>query len=384
LTGRLPEAAEARELLSRLVAIDSVNPDLVPGGAGEAEIARFVAGWCEEAGLEVAVQEAAPGRPNVVAVARGTGGGRSLLLNGHLDTVGVAGMERPHQPVVEGSRLYGRGAYDMKGGVAAAMLATAAAGRLRLRGDVVLTAVADEENASLGTAAVTGRWAADAAVVTEPTELDVCVAHKGFVWLELETEGRAAHGSRPDLGVDAIAKMGRLLTGVEALDRRLRDGPRHPLLGTGSLHASLIGGGQERSSYPQRCLLEVERRTVPGETPAQVEDELRSVVAAARVEDPELRATVRSGLAREPLQTQETAEVVRLLAASVEGVTGRAPGRFGAPYWTDAALLAGAGVPAVLFGPGGAGAHEVVEWSDLDQVAAATEVLVRLARGLCA
>jgi acetylornithine deacetylase len=365
------------------VAIDSVNPDLVPGGAGEAAIAAFVADWCRGAGLEVTVEEAAPGRPNVVAVARGTGGGRSLMLNAHTDTVGVAGMRRPHEPVIEGSRLYGRGSYDMKGGLAAAMLVAAGAARTGLRGDVLLTAVIDEENGSIGTSAVLRRWTADAAVVTEPTELDVCVAHRGFVWLEVETEGRAAHGSRPDLGVDAIAKMGRVLTGLEALDRRLRAGPAHPLLGTGSVHASLIAGGQERSSYPDRCRLDVERRTVPGETAAGVLDELRAVVAAAAAEDPELRAEVRAGQCQMPLETGADSPVVRAVVEAAEAGGGRPPRLFGAPFWTDAALLAAAGIPAVLFGPGGDGAHAVVEWSDLDQVARSVEVLTRVAGRIC-
>src|SRR5579859_5050721 len=180
---------ETTELLRQLVAIDSVNPDLVPGGAGEGAIARFVAEWFERAGLEVVWDEVAPGRPNVVGIARGRGGGRSLLLNAHMDTVGVAGMERPHDPYIENNRLYGRGAYDMKGGLAAIMAAGAWAKRRGLRGDVIVTAVADEEYASIGTSSIVKHWHADAAIVTEPTELNICTAHKGFVWLDVETEG---------------------------------------------------------------------------------------------------------------------------------------------------------------------------------------------------
>src|SRR5579859_1203936 len=251
--------SEITTLLQQLVAIDSVNPDLVPGGAGEREIAHFVANWLERAGVEVTLDEPKPGRPNVIGIVRGTGGGRSLLLNAHMDTVGVAGMERPHDPAVEGNRLYGRGAYDMKGGLAAAMIAVAQAKKLPLRGDVILTAVADEEYASIGTEAIVKQWRADAAIVTEPTELSLCVAHKGFVWLEINTQGIAAHGSRPDLGRDAIVKMGHILVSLEGLDRSLRDGPSHPLLGNGSLHASLIEGGQELSSYPERCILQIGR-----------------------------------------------------------------------------------------------------------------------------
>ncbi|MCX6047048.1 MAG: M20/M25/M40 family metallo-hydrolase, partial [Chloroflexi bacterium] len=253
--------ADVTALLRDLVAIDSVNPDLVPDAAGESGIARYVADWLTRAGLEVEIEEVAPGRPNVIGIARGTGGGRSLMLNAHMDTVGVGGMERPHEPFVDGKRLYGRGAYDMKGGLAVAMVAAAQAKQQQLRGDVIVTAVCDEEYASIGTEAIVKRWRADAAIVTEPTELQICVAHKGFVWLQVTTEGVAAHGSRPDLGVDAIAKMGHVLVALEKLDQELRAQPTHPLLKSGSLHASLIRGGQELSSYPERCVVDVERRT---------------------------------------------------------------------------------------------------------------------------
>ena len=227
------------ELVSALVAIDSVNPDLVPGGAGEGEVASYVAAWMRDAGLEVEIDEAAPGRPSVVGVARGSGGGRTLMLNGHLDTVGVEGMERPFDPVVRDGRLYARGGYDMKAGVAACMIAAKRLASDDLAGDVIVAAVADEEYASIGTRSVLRRWSADAAIVTEPTALRVCVAHKGFVWAELETTGRAAHGSRPAEGVDAITRMapalarargapGRARRACRARARRPRLGARIP------------------------------------------------------------------------------------------------------------------------------------------------------------
>ncbi len=181
--------SDVAELTARLVEIESINPDVVPGGSGELGLARFVAEWCERARLEVSVEEAAPGRPNVIAVARGTGGGRSLMLNAHMDTVGVAGMTDPFVPRLAGGRLYGRGAYDMKGSLAACMLATVEARRRRLGGDVTLAAVADEEFASVGTAAAAERWPVDAAIVTEPTELQVAVAHRGFVHVEWRLVG---------------------------------------------------------------------------------------------------------------------------------------------------------------------------------------------------
>jgi acetylornithine deacetylase len=370
------------QLLADLVAIDSVNPDLVPGGAGEGAIARFIAEWCAAAGLEVHLDEVRPGRPNVVAVARGTGGGRTLMLNGHIDTVGVAGMMAPHAPRVDQGRLYGRGAYDMKCGVAACMLAMAAAGRRRLRGDVIFTAVMDEEYAGLGTLDVAARYRADAALIAEPTELELVVAHKGFVWLEVETRGAAAHGSIPG-AVDAIAHMGRVLVELEALNARLLAGPAHPLLGTGSLHAALIQGGQELSSYPERCVLAIERRTVPGETPAQVEAELTGIVERLAVADPRFRAVVRRGVDRAPMQTAADALLPASIARHAADVTSAAPRVVGVPYWTDAASLAEAGIPAVLFGPRGAGAHAVEEWVDLESVEQCVEIYGRVIDDVC-
>ncbi len=376
--------SELVELLSDLVAIDSVNPDLVPGGAGEGEIAKFIAAWLERAGLEVTLDEAAPGRPNVVGLARGRGGGRALMLNAHVDTVGVAGMDRPHEPRVEGTRLYGRGAYDMKGGLAAIMAAGAAARQRELRGDVLVTAVVDEEYASVGTQSIVKRWRADAAIVTEPTALEICTAHKGFIWLEIETRGFAAHGSRPDLGVDAIAKMGPVLVGLSELDRTLRARPTHRLLNSGSLHASLIEGGQELSSYPERCVLQVERRTIPGETPEQVEREIRDLLDRTASADAEFKGTVRTTLIRDAFEVAEDAEIVGVLRRKAVECLGRIPAIVGETPWMDAAILAAAGIPTVIFGPGGAGAHAVVEWVDLEHVARCAEILLATAEEFCA
>ena len=357
---------ELTELAARLVAIDSVNPGLVPGGKGEREIAAFVAGWCADRGLDVEVVGAE--RPSVIATRRGSGGGRSLLLNGHLDTVGVAGMEAPFEPRVEDGRLYGRGAYDMKGAVAAILLAAAQA--TGLRGDVIVTAVADEELASTGTEAVLERVRADAAIVVEPTDLRVAVAHRGFAGFELESAGVAAHGSRPDLGVDAIVKMGPVLVALEQLDARLQAGPRHALVGPGSLHASLIEGGQEFSSYPARCVLTGERRTIPGETVEQVERELREIAG-----DSELRL----GVSREPFEAPTEHPFVQLVSRAT-----RTHEHTGVPFWTDAALIAAANIPTVLYGPAGEGAHAAVEWVDLASLERVRDVVLRVAADWCA
>lgn len=371
------------DLLSQLVAIDSVNPDLVAGGAGEGAIARFVVEWLTHAGLDVTLQEVAPNRPNVIAVARGAGGGRALMLNAHLDTVGVAGMDSPFAPQNRDGKLYGRGAYDMKGSLAACMLTMAAVKAMSLAGDVIFTGVVDEEYASIGTQAIVERWRADAAIVTEPTEMQVCVAHKGFVWLEVETLGRAAHGSRPDLGVDAIAKMGRLLVGIETLGAQLAAGAAHPLLGGGSIHASLISGGQELSSYPERCTLQVERRTIPGETADHVTAQMQAIIDAARAADPSLTAVLRTSLVRESFEIDAASPIVTTLRGQAAALLGHAPDLIGKTFWMDSALLATAGIPTVIFGPGGEGAHAVVEWVDLAQVAQCAEIYAATARAFC-
>ena len=296
-----------------------------------------------------------------------------------MDTVGVAGMAEPFSPVIADGRLYGRGAYDMKGGLAAIMHVGAVAARAHLAGNVVVAAVVDEEYGSVGTQQLVKRTSADAAVVTEPTELALCVAHKGFVALELETLGRAAHGSRPDLGIDAIAKMGRVLVGLEELDRDLRSGPGHALLGTGSLHASLIEGGQEFSSYPERCRLSAERRTVPGETAASVADEVALLLERLGADDADLRASGRTTFSRDPFEAASDEPIVALLRRHAGE-----PDEIGQPYWTDAALLAGARIPSVVFGPGGDGAHALVEWVDLQQVERCADILVAVAHDFCA
>ena len=365
-------ASAAAELLADLVAIDSINPDLIKGGAGEAQLSEFVADWCSGAGLEVEVDEVAKGRTNVIATARGSGGGRSLMLNAHMDTVGIQGMEKPFAGRIADGRLYGRGAYDMKSGLAAIMLAASRAQKAGLAGDVILTAVCDEEVASIGTAAIAVARRADAAIVSEPTEERVCIAHKGFVSWEIETAGRAAHGSRADLGVDAIARMGGVLVALEQLDRRLRAGHAHPLVGTGSVHASLIEGGQEYSSYPARCLLIGERRTIPGETPEMVESEVRELLG-------DVDGWSRVRLSRAPFETRPDEPIVQLvcrLAGTTDVV--------GVGFWADSALLSAAGIPTVLFGPSGEGAHAAVEWVDLASVERCAALYFAVAESFCA
>jgi acetylornithine deacetylase len=262
-------------------------------------------------------------------------------------------------------------------------VAGAAAARERLSGDVIVTAVADEEHASEGVQSILRRWRADACVVTEPTHLRACVAHKGFVWAQLETRGRAAHGSRADVGVDAIVGMAPALAGIPALQRRL-EARRHRLLGAASLHASLISGGQELSSYPERCVLDVERRTVPGESREDVERELQDLLALAGATDPRLGTELRMGLVRDPFEVDPAADVVRTLRAVAAQTLGTEPDLVGHPAWMDAAFLAAAGIPTVVFGPTGDGAHALEEHVELESVEQVAQIVAETARRFCA
>lgn len=372
-------------LLARLIAIDSVNPDLVPGGAGEAAVADYCGEWLAARGFEVHRLERRPGRPSLVAVARGTGGGRSLMLNGHLDTVGLAGYEgEPLDPRVAEGRMYGRGTFDMKGGIAAMMTAAArAVAEGPLRGDVLVACVADEEHGSLGTEEVLESFTADAAIVTEPSHLEVTLAHKGFVWFDVEIEGRAAHGSRPDLGIDAIAKAGHFLVALEKWGRRLTDGPAHPLLGTGTVHASVVRGGEEPSTYPARCRITLERRTVPGESADGVERELAAVLDHLAATVPDFRHRLTRGLHREPFEADPEAVVVRTLTRHAERALGRPPVIRAEPFWTDCALLDRAGIPCLLFGVDGEGAHAATEYVDLASLDRLTEILTATLTDFC-
>src|SRR5579872_5235485 len=379
-----PCLSDVVDLLARLVAINSVNPDLVPGAAGEATIAAFCAHWLTERGFEVHRLEARAGRPSIVGIARGSGGGHSLMFNGHIDTVTLAGYDGdPLTPVRRDRKLYGRGAFDMKSGVAAMMVAAARAKAAGPAGDIIVACVADEEHASFGTEDVVARFRADAAIVTEPSHLELTIAHKGFAWYEIIVRGRAAHGSRPELGIDAIAKAGKFLTAIENWDRRLRARPTHARLGAGSVHASLIQGGQEWSSYPAECRIKIERRTVPGETGETVAAELRAILAEIAAGDPAFKAEIIPGLERPPFEIAEDAAIVSALRAAATARLGRAPAWRGEPFWTDCAILAAAGVPCIMFGADGGGAHAAEEWAEEASVEALAEILFETARDFC-
>jgi len=369
-----------RDLLRELIAIDSVNPSLVPGGAGETAIATFIADTLRTMGIDAVLQDAAPGRPNVIAVIEGRRRGPSLMLCGHSDTVGVDGMSAPFTPVERDGRMYGRGSQDMKGGVAAILGAARTIAEKGLdAGSVIVAIVADEEYASIGAEALVKEWGADAAVVTEPTDLTIAVGHKGFEWVEVTTEGVAAHGSRPQEGVDAIAHMGRVLSRIERLQQALSTKP-HPLLGPPSVHASLISGGRELSSYPDRCTLQLERRTVDGEAPEIALVETQKILDALRAEDPKFGASARFLFGRRPYVTPPEHPLPRLTR---EALGSRQSTTGAMTFWTDAAILGAAGTPSIVFGPGGAGLHSVEEYVRIDEVEVCRDALVALARRFC-
>ena len=371
--------AAVLDVLQNLVRIPSVNPTLVPEEAhGEAAVAAFARDWLARQGVKAWLEEAAPGRPNAVAEV-GVGGGPTLVLCAHLDTVGTAGMTiPPFDPRLESGKVFGRGSYDMKGSVAAVMSAAATLARTGLRGRVLVALVVDEEYASVGASDFVRRHPADACILTEASEGRLILGHKGFVWAELVAAGRAAHGSRWDLGVSAIGKMGRIIAALERFDQEVLRKRLHPLVGPASMHCALVQGGTGLSTYAPECRLKVERRTLPGETPDQVVRELEEVARQAGEE-----AEVRCLFDRSPLLCDREAAVARCLRDAVHAATGSSPAEAGVAYWMDAAIFAAAGMPTVNYGPSGGGAHEAVEWVDLDSVLTCARILADAARRFC-
>jgi acetylornithine deacetylase len=376
------------EAIAEMVRVPSINPSLVPGADGERAVAEQIAERLRRTpGIDVELQDSGDGRPNVIASA-GSGPGRTLMINGHIDTVGVAGMEEPFSGRVDGNRLYGRGAVDMKGAMGGALVLLEAVARdADFPGRLIVTFVTDEEHSSIGTQAVCReieRFRPDAAIVVEPSELTATIAHKGFAWAEIVTHGFAAHGSAWEIGVDAIAHMGRVISALEAHSRELLTREPHPIVGPPSLHMSLISGGQELSSYPETCRLEIERRTIPGETEEQVRGELQAILDTLSTADEQFKAELTMGLFRSPWAVERTEEIVSVLAEQFRAETGAEIPYEGAAGWMDTALLAEVGVPAVVFGPRGEGAHGVVEWVEIDSVETYTRILATTAYAFCA
>ena len=375
---------DAVALARALIQIDSRNPTLAPDSPGEGDCARTLAAVLDDWGFVVQLVDAAPGRPNVIA-RMGPEDAPALMLNGHLDVVGVEGMvHRPFSAELRGGRIYGRGSADMKGGLAAMCAAAATSASSKSERQILITAVIDEEYESLGMRALLDAGVrAEQAIITEPTRLAICPAHRGFAWFDVELIGRAAHGSRYDVGIDAITHAGLLLTELDRLEHTRHAGPTHPLLGRGSLHASKIHGGVGMSTYPERCNLAIERRTIPGESVEKATREITDACARVRSVRPEFDARVTLSTAQLPSDVPVDAPVVRRLVGAVER-EGIPVSIEGLSAWTDAALLNEAGIPTVCFGPGDIGlAHAAEEFVPVDDIEGATRVLARVVREWC-
>ncbi len=375
---------ETIALLRDLIRIPSVNPALAPEEPhGEGRIAAFICDWLSARGVDARLEEVAPGRPNVAAQIGG-GDGPTLVLCGHIDTVGTARMTiQPFEPSMENGRIYGRGSFDMKGGVAAILAAGAALARgvregAGIAGTVRLALLADEELTSLGADHFVARYRADGCILAEATGGQLILAHKGFLWATLRTVGRAAHGSRWDLGRSAIGAMGRIIAALETHDARDLRARTHPLVGPASMHCALVQGGVGLSTYAPECVLRIERRTLPGESPEAVVAELRRVVADAGE-----TAEVTLDFTRPAMSCDPGSRIAQAVREAAQSVTGTAPEEAGVGYWADSAVFAGAGIPALIYGPSGEGAHEAVEWVDVDSVLRCTETYVEAAQRFC-
>lgn len=385
------DEAEAKRLLLDLIAIDSVNPSLVPGGAGEERVALYIAEYAKKMGFLTRLDYVTPTRPNVVAVMGGKAPGEKaltgrhgLIINGHMDVVGVQGMTDPFKPRVEGDKVYGRGAADMKNGLVAGLLAMKAvhASGVRLAKSILFTGVVDEEYASIGTEDVAKRYDADAALVMDGGS-QPCIAHKGFSWVTVETTGKAAHGSNYEDGVDAVSMMGRLLARAEALNAVYEKEPPHPLCGRKSIHASLIEGGKELSTYPDYCRARFERRTLPKEDPTSIVDEFKAIIRDLRSEDPRFDAKVTLDFVRKGYEIEPAHPLMTALIDAIRENLGEEPALRGAFGWMDSAVLGAKGIPTAIFGVGGDGAHDLVEWSLLSNISKCARAVADLIVKVC-
>ena len=378
-----------KEYLTRtlidLVKINSINPSLTAGAPGEAQIGTYIAQSLKKVGLAVKVDELEPSRVNVIGILKGQGGGRSLMLNGHMDTVDVEGMKDPFSAEIRDGKLYGRGSLDMKGGLAS-MLTVAKAikdNSIDLNGDLILTLVADEEHSSIGSAAIAQNYRADAVIVTEPTGVRIRRAHLGFAWFKVTTYGHAAHGSQYTQGVDANMRMGRFLAEIDQLEQDLRTRPADPLSGPPSLHAAVLNGGTGNSTYADTCSLVVEWRMTPDQTKEDCQQELQEIIDRLAAQDETFNASIKLLLFRPPYAAKADIDIIQTLEPIYEAHLGRKPEHVGNRGWTDAALFDSAGMDAFLFGSNGAGAHAIEEWVDLQSVVDVTHILAETVVEFC-
>jgi acetylornithine deacetylase len=373
------------ETLIKLIQIDSRNPSLCSDGPGEIQTVEYLGELYKKLGIPYKIYKLSDKHANIVAKIKGKGYGKTLLFNAHIDTVGTEGMENPFSGEIKNDRIYGRGSQDMKGSLAA-MISTAKTlidNKIELDGDLIIAAVADEEYSSTGTMDLVKNYTADAAIVTEPTNFSLVTAHRGFIWYEIETIGKAAHGSKFDVGIDANMHMGRILAELDKLEKKLRKQNPDTLVGLPSMHASIIKGGTDISTYSAKCTLQVERRTVPGENEEEITQEIQNIINNLSEHDSNFKATVKPFFQRPQFKESSNSEIVKT-AETVLNNHFKKPCRFeGAKYWTDAALLSEAGMETLILGPVGNGLHETEEWVDLNSIVDLTHILINIANDYC-
>ena len=373
---------EAIELLDALVRIDSVTPWLIPGGAGEAEIAADLAERLVRLGLEATIEEIEPGRSNVIGRLRGAGTGPTICLNAHADTVGYASWpDRALTPVVDGDRMTGLGVADDKGGCATALLALTDLARrgVRLNGDILVAFVADEEGVSIGTEHLVAHHAEeiDLAIVLEPEGSDLVIAeHQGFGWIDVVVNGRPAHGSAPEEGVDAIVHLAEVITRLAELDRTVWTASPDPINGRTVFHTGTVSGGTDYATYPSQAVLGIEIGTQPGETLANRVADIEAIFERIRAEvDPRFSGEVRVRLDRDPFVGIGNEALVDAIIAASADFRPEPAHRVGMNAWTDAALMEAAGIPTVMYGPKGGNFHAANEWVSVEDVLVCSRIV---------
>ena len=379
---------QVTDLLRDLVTIESVTPWLIPTGSGESAVARYIADWLSDTGAEVEIIDVQPGRPNVLARLRGTGGGPTLCLNAHTDTVGYEGWpDQALVPRIDGDLMYGLGAADDKAGVAAMMLVlrSLAESRVRLRGDLLIGCVADEEGVSIGSEHLAAQAAAidgiDACIVIEPQDSDwVVVEHQGFGWIDVITHGVAAHGCVPEIGVDAIVHLAEVITRLHALDRTRFEPHPSPMNGRTVFHTGTVSGGTDYATYQNLAKLGIEIGTQPGEHLSDRVAEIEAIFADVAATEPGFSGEVVVRLDREPFVAEGHEPLLAAVVPAMTEVLGRPPTITGLNAWTDAALMQAAGIPTLLLGSAGGNFHTVDEWTSITDLVRLCDILERAAR----
>lgn len=370
------------KLLSGLVSCNSVNPAW-PGGPGEVQVCDFILRVLSSAGLSPEKHEIKPGRINIVCTIPGSNKGSGIMINGHVDVVGIEGMDHPFSLRKEGDKFFGRGAYDMKGGVAIMLAISKACSALRPPYDVHLTFVCDEEDLSIGMEHLMNNWLNSleekpfGAIILEPTEEQIGICHKGFGWYEIVVNGKAAHGSRPEEGIDAIPPLGAVINEISAIDEELSTNDPHPLLGHSSIHVGTLIGGTNLPVIAAESRINWERRILPNEKDHNLNLEFERIISAGKRPSDELRVQGKKLFFRSPMETSKSSEIVRRLSEAVPNA------KFaGMSYWADSALSTAEGIPSILYGPIGHGAHAIDEWVSASSLERVYETILAVIMGM--